>query len=69
MWKYLLIGLLFIALGLFMLLKPEKYFEIVERWNFRNDAEPSDFYLANTRFGGTIFTIIGILCIAAFFFA
>lgn len=64
---YVLIGILFIIIGLAMLIKPQFIFKITESWkNYGND-EPSRLYIISTRFGGCFFLIIGIASIIVFF--
>ncbi len=62
---YLLIGILFIAAGLIMLISPETVFQIFESWKGDNRDEPSASYRASTRVGGGAFFIIGIASIIA----
>ncbi len=60
---YILIGILFIVLGLVMLVSPKTVFEIVESWKGSNYNEPSALYCASIRVGGGFYLIIGIACI------
>ena len=62
---YLLIGILFIAADLIMLISPETVFQIFESWKGDNRDEPSASYRASTRVGGGAFFIIGIASMIA----
>ena len=57
---YLILGLLFIALGVLMWKRPGIFFEITEGWKYDGPAEPSDLFLYSARFGGVMFLIVGI---------
>lgn len=50
-----------------MLVKPDIWWEITESWKSYDATEPSDFYIKTTRFGGCIFTLVGIAGIIGFF--
>ena len=57
---YLILGVLFIALGVLMWKKPGIFFEITEGWKYDEAADPSDLFLYSARFGGVMFLIAGI---------
>lgn len=63
---YILIGIIFIIVGLVMLIKPQIVFHIVESWKYSSDTDPSDSYIVNTRIGGVAFLIIGVANIIVF---
>lgn len=63
-----IICIFLIALGLFMILNPESYYGLTERWKSRSDSEPSDAYIKNTRFGGIMFLIVGAACLVGLLF-
>ncbi len=54
-----ILGVIFVACGLLMLIDPKVFYEITEEWKTGGTGEPSDFYLIETRIGGTIITILG----------
>ena len=60
---YLLIGIIFVAVGLIMLIRPKTVFRLVESWKGTSGSEPSALYSASTRVGGFAFLIIGIASI------
>lgn len=50
-----------IALGLFMIFKTALIWKITERWTSNDGTEPSNLYLWNTRFGGIMCTLVGLV--------
>ena len=60
---YLIGGLLMIVLGLFMLLRPDDFFNLTEGWKSTAPGEPSPGYRCSIRFGGVMFCIVGMLAI------
>ena len=53
-------GLLFAALGLYSILKPEKAWYFSHGWRYKN-AEPSDEALTAERIGGGVMIVFGII--------
>lgn len=64
---YILIGIIFIGIGLAMLISPQTIFEITESWKSDSNNEPSKLYMISTRCGGGIFFIIGLASIMVSF--
>lgn len=64
---YLIGGLLMIALGLFMLLRPDDFFGLAESWKSEAPGESSPGYCCSTRFGGIMFRIVGMIAIVTQF--
>lgn len=62
------LGIIFIIIGLLMILTPNTVFIISESWKFQEKTEPSDTYIFNVRFGGTIAIIVGVIFIIVQFF-
>ena len=62
----LLLSIFILIIGFLMLVKPEIWWGITESWKSYDATEPSDFYIKTTRFGGYIFTLVGIAGIIAF---
>ena len=60
---YILIGVIFIIIGIVMLISPKTIFQITETWKSISDNEPSALYSASTRVGGAALLIIGIAAI------
>lgn len=60
---YVIIGILFVALGIVMLISPKTFFELTESWKGMTSDEPSSLYIISTRFGGAAFLVVGILSI------
>ena len=56
-------GLLLIAIGAFLFFKPDLFWKLTEQWKSYDASEPSDFYLASTKFGGVLFALFGIVVI------
>ena len=53
-------GVLLLALGIFVFLKPELVWKITEAWKFYRADEPSPFYLKAARFSGILYALFGI---------
>ncbi len=54
-------GLVLLALGVTMLVKPRLFFELEKLWiQNGEDSEPSALFLLNTRFGGVMCVLAGI---------
>lgn len=56
-----LVGLLVMGLGTLNFFQPQLHIHLKYGWRFRN-AEPSDAYLAMTRFGGLLMAVLGLIC-------
>ena len=67
MLKAILAGLVCVALGAFLLLKPDLYWRLTERWKSYYADEPSDIYIRSTKLGGVLFALIGVAIIIAYF--
>lgn len=65
--KYLLLGILFIGVGLIMLIKPQIIYYLFENSSNRISSEPSDLYIFSTRFGGVEHLLLGLACVIYFF--
>lgn len=60
----IIIGIIFLALGLIQLLKPKWGWYINEGWKVEGDSEPSEAYLVLAQLGGIVGIIAGvILCL------
>lgn len=57
---YLILGILLLALGLFMLLRPSDFFDLTQNWKSDTPGEPSKLFLFSTRLGGCLFTLLGL---------
>lgn len=55
----IIFGLILIWLGIFRIKKPEFGFQFNERWKFKDEVEPSESYLAFTKFEGICVIILG----------
>lgn len=64
---YLILGIVLLALGLLMVLRPQVFFELTESWKSSSAGEPSKLYLFSTRFGGVLFIAVGIASIVVNF--
>lgn len=60
---YILIGIVFLVIGLLMVVSPSIFFQITESWKSDKANEPSELFKISTRFGGCFFIIIGIACL------
>jgi hypothetical protein len=63
-----ILSVVFICLGLLMLIKPDFFWTVTESWKSNDATEPSKIYVVSTRFGGSIFTVIGFAGIYVFGF-
>lgn len=57
---YLVIGIVLLALGLFMLLRPSDFFDLTQSWKSDTPGEPSKLFLFSTRLGGCLCTLVGL---------
>ena len=58
---YFVIGLILIAIGAVMLVKPQFVFELTESWKHNGGAGgPSKLWLFSTRFGGVMLVLAGL---------
>ncbi len=57
---YLLGGILVLAWGLVLFLRPTLWWELTERWKSYRAEDPSDFYLLCTKIGGVLVILAGI---------
>lgn len=64
---FVAVGILFLGIGLFMLIRPQTVFTIIESWKSADWGEPSKLYLWNTRIGGAAVLAVGILSIVVQF--
>jgi len=55
------------VVGLVMMLAPNFWWHLTESWK-SNGTEPSDVYVSNTKMGGIVFTVIGVVGFAAMLF-
>lgn len=60
---YILLGIIFLGIGLLMVISPSTVFQITEGWKSDRSNEPSELYKISTRIEGCIFVIMGICCI------
>ena len=61
MVECLVFGILLAAIGAFMFFKPHILWKITEQWKTYRGDEPSDMYVASTKFGGIAFAVVGIV--------
>jgi hypothetical protein len=62
---YIIGGIFLILVGLALFLDPEFIWELTESWKCGCMAEPSDLYIIQTKVGGVVFILVGIVGIAA----
>lgn len=61
---YLLLGIIFVVVGLVMLINPDLFYDITEGWkNSSVNTYPSELFVKSTRFGGGIIVIVGIAAV------
>ena len=60
---YILVGIVFLVIGLLMVVSPSTVFQITESWKNDKASEPSELFKISTRVGGCFFIIIGIACL------
>ena len=59
MW-YICGGIIILALGVFIFLKPDLIWKITEGWKFYHADKPSELYLKITKFAGVLYALLGI---------
>ncbi len=68
----LILGVIFTVLGLFFITKPSLVFKW-QKWQLKKalgaELIPNKRALLMSRFTGTVFVIVGLLCLCLFFFA
>lgn len=57
---YVVIGIIFIIIGLVMFISPDAAFAITESWKTNSNSELSELYKLRSRISGGIFLIIGV---------
>lgn len=60
---YILIGITFVGIGLLMLISPSTFYSITQSWKNDSKSEPSNLFIVSTRFGGAMFSFVGIASI------
>ncbi|MBQ2800785.1 MAG: hypothetical protein IJF03_05285 [Lachnospiraceae bacterium] len=63
MIEFIFGGAAFILMGLLAFIKPTFIWKITEQWKSDCAKEPSKLYIKSTRFGGTIFILLGMVMI------
>ena len=56
-----LAGVVFVALGVFLFLRPYLVWKLTEQWKSYRADEPSDLYVKSTKFGGVAFALLGVV--------
>ncbi len=54
-------GIIILALGMVMFLKPHIVWRLTEEWKSYGADEPSDLYLKSTKMGGILFALVGVI--------
>ncbi len=54
-------GMIILALGIVMFLKPHIVWKLTEEWKSYGADEPSDLYLKSTKMGGILFALVGVI--------
>lgn len=54
-------GMIILALGMVMFLKPHIVWRLTEEWKSYGADEPSDLYLKSTKIGGILFALVGVI--------
>lgn len=67
--KFIIAGTAIFLWGLFMFLKPAKFWELFESWKNANNATPSKNYLVQIRISGCICMVVGLAIFVGSFFA
>ena len=65
---HILGGIFLMGLGALMFLRPDIFYELTEAWKTQQ-GNPSESYLRNTRFGGAVFFLVGLICTALLLFS
>ena len=54
-------GMIILALGIVMFLKPHIVWKLTEEWKSYGADESSDLYLKSTKMGGILFALVGVI--------
>ena len=54
-------GIIILALGIFIFLKPHVVWTLTEKWKSYRADEPSKLYLKSTKTGGILFALLGVI--------
>ena len=61
------IGLVFLALGLFLFFRPDLYWALTEKWKSYSADEPSDLYRFCTKGAGVLLAVFGVAALVLAF--
>lgn len=56
-----LAGVVFVALGVFLFVRPDLVWKLTEQWKSYRADGPSDLYVKSTKFGGVAFALLGVV--------
>ncbi len=56
-----LAGVVFVALGVFLFVRPDLLWNWTEQCKSYRADEPSDLYVKSTKFGGVAFALLGVV--------
>ncbi len=62
-WWYPFGCIAFIVGGILIFLKPEWLWALTEQWKSYAADGPSDFYILNTKIGGVLFAVFGVVAL------
>lgn len=65
MWQIILVGILIIAFGVTIFVKPIWLWQLTEKWKSYGADEPSDFYITSTKFGGVVSVLAGVFFVVS----
>ena len=61
------IGIVFLALGLFLFFRPDLYWALTEKWKSYSADEPSDLYRFCTKGAGVLLAVFGVAALVLAF--
>ena len=64
---YILAGIAFLIIGITMLMSPDLFYQLTERWKSAAGGEPSKIYRVSLRVGGVMFCLVGLLAMVSVF--
>lgn len=56
-------GILILALGIFLFLRPDLWWKLTEEWKSYRADEPSEHYLKITKISGIFYAVFGLAAI------
>ena len=63
---YMLLGVIFIVVGIAMVVFPNTYYELTQGWKNNSYSEPSKIFIIGARIAGILFVVLGVASLIIF---